>query len=90
MSATITFGMGVDIPDVRKFIHFDAPNDLHSCIQETGRGGKDGKATLALLLNVNKFNYQCDKNMRQNIKNSTKCHTEIYSFRILMIIITLT
>ena len=40
--ATVAFGMG----------HIGAPNDTESYIQETGRGGRDGKLCLASLLVV--------------------------------------
>jgi len=51
--ATIAFGMGVDTPDVHKIIHYGPPNDIHSYIQETGRGGRDGNYIVATLLRVN-------------------------------------
>lgn len=50
LCATTAFGLGVDIPDIRRIIHDYLPDDLIDYVQQSGRAGRDGASAACVVL----------------------------------------
>jgi ATP-dependent DNA helicase RecQ len=50
LTATCAYGMGVDKADIRTVIHRDCPPSVEAYLQESGRAGRDGLPSQAVLL----------------------------------------
>ena len=72
--ATIAFGMGINIPDIRTVIHLGPPTDIDDYIQEIGRCGRDGKPGQAILyLNGKYMHGKLSHEMKAYCENSKLC-----------------
>ena len=73
MLSPVASAMGIDCHNVRQIIHLGAPCDIESYIQETGRAGRDGLPSIALLLSTRSSNRFIESDMRCYVLNTDLC-----------------
>lgn len=77
---TIAFGMGLDSPNVRTVIHWGPSTDIESYVQESGRAGRDGHASTAIMYykdNELSAARHVSEGMSAYLRNTNKCRKEI-------------
>ena len=77
--ATSAFGMGVDVQGLHTVIHYGKSRDIDNYFQESGRVGKDGQQSHAILVNYKKgrkrgkFNNDMKSYMKEKRNVDEKC-----------------
>ena len=76
--ANDAFGQGVDMPNIRRCIHYGVPKGLENYLNQFGRAGRDGKlAQCVLVCQPGDFNKH-ESNIENDWKNK-KITTEAYT-----------
>ena len=74
--ATTAFGMGVDCKDIYRVIHWGLPREIEEYVQETGRAGRDGHKSQAILM-YGSVRRDVSLKMKDYGQNSAYCRRDI-------------
>ncbi len=71
--ATVAFGMGVNIPDVRQIIHWGLPDTTLLYWQELGRAGRDGEQAISICYAFKRSITTCKEACLKELCKSGSC-----------------
>lgn len=78
--ATVAFGMGINCCDVRLAFHWGVPEDIEMYIQESGRIGRDGLLSYALIVygsgDLNK-KYTSEQMIKYCVNDESVCRRKL-------------
>ena len=74
--ATIAFGMGIDCPDIQCVMHWGLPSDREEYAQESGRAGRNGRESEAVLFQ-GKTGHYSSKEMKAYSSNFFTCRRSL-------------
>ncbi|KAI3635183.1 hypothetical protein MIR68_006749 [Amoeboaphelidium protococcarum] len=77
MICSSSFGLGVDIANIRAVYHYGPSYTLIDYVQETGRAGRDGHPCEAILLDVGKARHVKDPLMTLYCRDLATCRREL-------------
>ncbi|KAJ8050125.1 Bloom syndrome protein-like [Holothuria leucospilota] len=71
--------MGVDVKGVNTIVHFGPSSDIDDYCQESGRGGRDGSESYAILINYSGSSgrYKTSDGMKYYVNNEEICRREL-------------
>ena len=76
--ATVALGMGLNAPHIRQIIHYKPPTSLEKYFQETGRAGRDGLQSTAVLYyndtDIRKNRPGIEQNIITYCQNTSRCY----------------
>lgn len=69
--ATNAFGMGIDKANVKTVIHIQLPENIENYYQESGRAGRNGEKSFAVLLTSPSDVFQSESQFMSNLSDKT-------------------
>lgn len=75
---TIAFGMGVNVKKVTRVVHFGPPESVDNYVQESGRAGRDGGQSYAILVTYRGCTrHRVSAQMKEYIQDTVRCRRKL-------------